>query len=144
MVLEKHNRARRGIAFLLLLQAALLAAPYIDPAQPGNPRWQPVCLSLLAVMLSIGVWRASEWARCACATVALFLAVSYLMFAITLSTAGRSPPGSTWVDHIPAMALFLLLAGLWGVIGFYCLRPSTRQAFAQAREAMARTRGTSP
>jgi hypothetical protein len=143
VVLEKHHRARRGIALLLLLHAGLVAAPSLDLGQPGVPRWQPICLSILATTLSVGVWRASEWARCACATVALFLAVGFLLLAISLATADRTPPGSTWVDRIPSMALSLSLAGLWGVIGFYCLRPSTRQAFAAAREAMARQRGAS-
>ena len=143
MVLAKHNRARRGIALLLLLHAALAAIPNLDLAQPDNPSWQPICLSILGTILSVGVWRASEWARCACATVALFLAVSYFVLAISTTTAGRSPTGSTWIDQVSALALFLSLAGLWGVIGFYCLRPSTRQTFAAVREAAARQRGAS-
>lgn len=136
MVREQHDRARRGIALLLLLHAGLVAAPSLDLGQPGVPHWQPIGLSILATTLSVGVWRASEWARCACATVALFLAVGFLLLAISLATADRTPPGSTWIDQVPALALFLSLAGLWGVIGFYCLRPSTRQAFAQMRGEM--------
>jgi len=133
----KHNQVRRGIAFLLLLYAALVAIPNLES---GNARWEFLCQSLLATTLSVGVWRASEWARCACATVALLLAVGYLMVATSVLTADRTPPEYPWVDQIPAIALFLFLAGLWGVIGFHCLRPSTRRAFAQAREAMGRTR----
>ena len=138
-----HERRRRDIALLVLVYAGVFAFGAFQKPQSvvDGPNWQGACLSGLAICLAAGLWFAREWSRLACATGGLLLSATYLTTLVggMIEWHSRSMPFN-WVGLVFGPAILLSIAALWAAIGIYCLRRSTRHAFAEARERMARAR----
>ena|SRR5258706_8980977 len=129
---------RRDIALVLLLAAAGLIWSWSHPSSvlSGSPPWLGISLTVVLIALSVGMWRASEWARWGCGLLSILSSVRLLLIlpnALTTDVRGTSS-GTT------VLIVTLFFALFWAAIAFYCLRPTTGKLFAQIRAARARAR----
>ena len=130
---------RRDIAFVLLLLTIGGAwFSYKDGARLPEPgAWLNLLWTVLSLVLCVGIYRASEWARRLTAIVAILQAgrtiwgIGAALFAGT--THGRS---SLWALFIFVALVFVVF---WVAIAIYLLRSSTRALFAHVRAARAGT-----
>lgn len=106
-------------------------------ADSEGRNWELVGSSVLFLVLARGLWTAREWSRWACGVLGILcsavLVVSIPCGVLLESYLGTR--GTSWTDWIPWVTL-LLIASLYGMVGLYCLRRSTRRAFIDARKSM--------
>ena len=128
---------RRDIALVFLLVAAGSIWFSFQPTGvlSSSPSWFGISMTAILIALSLGMWRASEWARWGCGSVSVLASVRVLLMFVpyTLRADVRGTSSGT-----TALILTLLFALFWGAMAFYCLRPTTGKLFAQIREARAR------
>jgi hypothetical protein len=92
---------------------------------------------LIAIGLGVGVWFGQEWARWMCGIGGL-LTVGFCLWS-DLTMEGSIAARFAWPWRVENI-LFSLFLVLLTIVGIHCLRPSTGNLFAQAREARARAR----
>jgi hypothetical protein len=131
---------RRSLALFLIATGASAFGFMVWGSTPG---FSPIQSGKLIVLfaLGVGVWNAREWARRGCIVLGLFaygyklssLAVGYRMFGEQVRF-----DFATWV----LMVTMSLLVVIWPLLALaiYGVLPSTRIHFAEAREAITRTR----
>jgi hypothetical protein len=93
--------------------------------------WKRVVVSSVCLVLSIGIWRASEWAR----RTAIFVGVAYVAFLVAAITVF----GNVASEGSRLLAPIMLFASAVGMILLpyslirFCCQRSTREHFAEAR-----------
>jgi multisubunit Na+/H+ antiporter MnhG subunit len=128
---------RRDLALLFLLFAVGGAWFSLHPrdALAGVPLWRGLALPAVFLVLGIGIWRASEWARWAAGILSIVEAGGCLL-SIVFYVSRHGDLGSGPLLAALVMAFFFVL--FFGSIAVYLLRPTTGRLFAQIREARAR------
>ncbi len=126
-----HDR-RRDIAFVFFLFSigGFWWSLGSDQAFPKEPLWMNVFLSSLLLMIGVGIWRATEWARWGGGLVGLVEAVQYGWMLVAVLAHG-----STASAHFALLALVGFFALWWAAIAFYLLTPSTTRLCAHVRDA---------
>jgi hypothetical protein len=130
---------RRDLALLFLLFAVGGTWFSLRPpdALAGVPLWRGLALPAVFLVLGVGIWRASEWARWAAGILSIVEAGACLVSVVFyLSRHGDLASGPLLAALV--MAFFFVL--FFGSIAVYLLRPTTGKLFAQIREARTRAR----
>jgi hypothetical protein len=130
---------RRDIALVLLIAAAGSIWSWFHPTSvlPGSHPWFGISMTVVLIALSVGMWRASEWARWGCGLLSILSSVRLLLMFLSLvlkADVRGTSSGTT------ALIMVLFFSLFWAAVAFYCLRPTTGKLFAQIREARARAR----
>jgi hypothetical protein len=140
-------RVRKSVALLILLAGAEHAVEYyFSPGPYLAPPWVSLPLASACGLLGLGVWFAREWGRRGCIVfgpACITVSVLSLVVAMSHSTARPSHLGSFEVLVVVITGLGVaipMMAGPGIALAIYSMRPSTRQHFAEARDAMAHAR----
>ena len=97
---------------------------------PEMHGWVQLVVGLDLIAVAVGMWYAKEWARWAGGIVASLYGSLLLVKVIRKAAIGGEP----------AALLGLVGVALMGLLAWYSFRPATRKSFADAREAIARSR----
>jgi hypothetical protein len=102
-----------------------------DPVSPKEPLWLNVLFSSLLLIVGIGIWRATEWARWGGGLVGLIEAVQFGWMLVSVLAHGSTASSA----HFALLAVVGFFALWWAAIAFYLLKPSTKRLFAHVRDA---------
>ena len=133
-----HTRRLHDIALLLFLFGAVACwGAYVE-----HSAWAWISAGCAAVFLVVGagVWFAREWARWSCGVIALLLAARNFLVVMPVKEMAEVLGSETTglVVGIFGIVVLLLMTTLFVAIACYCLRPSTRDRFAEVRQMRAR------
>ena len=127
---------RRDLALLFLLVAVGGAWFSLQPpnALPGITLWRRLALPAVFLVLGMGIWRASEWARWAAGIFSIVKAGTCLVGGVSyVWSHGEKESGPLLAVLVLAFFFVLFFAS----IAVYLLRPTTGKLFAQIRESRA-------
>lgn len=137
MIWELPVNDRRGLATLLGLYGFMFTWLGLRSHPPTDHiAWLYLAVGLFLFSLILGIAYAHEWARLTCGIASIAFAVATL--AVLLP--GIPKPRVLGTKPMDATVVLLFTAGVWVLMAVYCLKRSTRQAFAEARDANARSR----
>jgi hypothetical protein len=129
---------RKRLALVLVLSAPLRVAWQFRPLPFADSWWVSLSLALLLVAASVGVWRAYDWGRQACVVLGLALLSTQLYSLVAgYVLVERTSDHGTELLLVMLIALPLMAAPHVALMIYGVLR-STRQLFAETREARAR------
>jgi hypothetical protein len=136
MVTLKVADRRRDIAIVLLIPVAAGVWDYFHPSSvlPSNPAWLDIAFAVALVAISLGIWKAWEWARWACGLVGI-LSCANLIDSFWAMVSRGDLRGSS--SALVPLGMMLFFALFWAAVAFYCLRPSTGKLFAHVRASRA-------
>lgn len=133
-----HTRRLHDIALLLFLYGAVFSWY----AFTEHAAWAWVAAGCAATFFSVGagVWFARDWARWPCGVIALLIAARNLALLLPVKSVAEvlGSGANGLVAGTIGIVLLLLLTALWVAIACYCLRPSTRDRFAEVRQMRTR------
>jgi hypothetical protein len=133
MVSDAPKRHRRRLTIVLALYGCLFTFIGLRSHQRTElVAWTYAVVGIFLFGLSLGVGYAHQWARRTCGITSIAFAVTNPLVLIP----GFPRPKAFTTSPATATTVMFLATGVWILIAIYCLRSSTRQAFAEARQAI--------
>jgi hypothetical protein len=133
MVSDAPGRHRRRLTKVLVLYGCLFTFIGFGSHRASGPvAWSYAVVGIFLFGLSLGVGYAHQWARRTCGIASIVFAVTNPLVLIP----GFPRPRAFTTSPATATTVLILATGVWVLIAIYCLRSSTRQAFAEARQAI--------
>ena len=125
---------RRDIAlvFFLCSVGGMFFGLRSDSVLETTTSWVAIGSVLVAAVVGIGIWRASEWARWTGGIIGVLRAVGLAALPVMAWTGSSSERLSTRTTAIVFSSCFVVF---WAAIAFYLLKPSTKRLFAHIRSA---------
>jgi hypothetical protein len=133
MVSDAPTRHRRRLTKVLVLYGCVFTYIGLRSHRPTeHVAWFYTAAGIFLFGLSLGVGYAHQWARRTCGIASIVFAVTNPIVLIP----GVPRPRAFATSPVTATIVMFLATGVWVLIAIYCLRSSTRQAFAEARQAI--------
>lgn len=126
-----------ALVFLLCSAGTIFLTLWGRGEFAGTPAWLPALLAAGMIVVSVGLWRAAEWARW---TAGLLSAIATIQHGLALAALLVDTQTVRESTMAIVLAFALAMALFWAAIAVYLLRPSTRRMFAKIRATHAATR----